>query len=171
MARVFFLTGRKGGAGNSVGSVGLLDYFEMGSRKVSLVETDTANPDVGNALRTSSIRSVAMIPPSDDLLNFFLADRSGVVPDMNYITVRGILEKRWLAGAAESRGLATMSARSHRHTSWTQQYEGLARAPQSQGTLHALASWSYLIRDPHEWRNSSLTQYNRPRLLCSASAN
>jgi hypothetical protein len=29
MARVFFVTGSKGGVGNSVGSIGLLDYFEM----------------------------------------------------------------------------------------------------------------------------------------------
>ena len=93
MASVFFLTGSEGGAGKSVGSMGLLNYLDMRSRKVSLVETDTANPDVGNALRTSSIRSVAMFPPSDDLLNFFLADRSEVAPDRNDITVQGMLEK------------------------------------------------------------------------------
>jgi hypothetical protein len=72
MARVFFLTGSRGGVGKLVGLIGLFDHFEMRRGKVSLVETDTANPNVGDALRTSSIRSVAMIPPSDDLLNFFL---------------------------------------------------------------------------------------------------
>jgi len=122
-------------------------------------------------LNTSLRRSVSVTPSSDDPHSVFLMDRSEAAPDKNDITVRGIPEKSWLAVAAESRELATTSARSHRHTSWTQQYEGLARAPQSQGTHHALASWPYLIRDPHEWRNSSLTQYNRPRLLCSASAN
>jgi len=49
MARVFFVTGSKGGVGKSVGAIALLDYFEMRNRQVSLVETDTANPDVGNA--------------------------------------------------------------------------------------------------------------------------
>src|ERR1019366_2576882 len=49
MARVFFVTGSKGGVGKSVGAIALLDYFEMRNRKVSLVETDTANPDVGKA--------------------------------------------------------------------------------------------------------------------------
>ena len=93
MASVFFQTGSEGGAGKSVGSMGLLNYLDMRIRKVSLVETDTANPDVGNALRTSSIRSVAMIPPSEDLLNFFLADRSEVAPDRNDITVQCMLEK------------------------------------------------------------------------------
>jgi hypothetical protein len=93
MASVFFLTGSEGGAGKSVGSMGLLDYLDMRSRKVPLVETDSANPDIGNALRTSSIRPVAMIPPSDDLLNFFLVNRSEVAPDRNDITVQDIQEK------------------------------------------------------------------------------
>ena len=34
-----------------------------------------------------------MIPSSDDFLNFFLADRSEVVPDKNDVTVQDILEK------------------------------------------------------------------------------
>jgi hypothetical protein len=34
-----------------------------------------------------------MIPPSEDLLNFFLADRSEVAPDRNDITVQCMLEK------------------------------------------------------------------------------
>jgi len=29
MARVFFVTGSKGGVGKSVGAIALLDYFEM----------------------------------------------------------------------------------------------------------------------------------------------
>ena len=103
MAKVFFVTGSKGGVGKSVGAIGLVDHFEMRSRKVSRVDTETANPDFGNALRTSSVRSVAMIPPSDNFLNFFLADRPEAVPDKSDITVQGILEKSWLAGAAKSR--------------------------------------------------------------------
>jgi cellulose biosynthesis protein BcsQ len=74
MARVFFVTRSKGGLGKSVGAIALLDYLDMRSRKVSLVETDSANPDIGDALKTSSIGSVAMIPPNDDLLNFILVN-------------------------------------------------------------------------------------------------
>lgn len=51
MERVFFVTGSKGGVGKSADSIGLLDYFEMRSRKVSLVETDMANPDDTKASR------------------------------------------------------------------------------------------------------------------------
>jgi len=49
MARVFFVTGSKGGVGKSVGAIALLDYFEMRTRQVSLVEINTANPNVGKA--------------------------------------------------------------------------------------------------------------------------
>ena len=49
MARVFLVTGGKGGVGKSVSAIALLDYFETRGRKVTLVETDTANPDVGKA--------------------------------------------------------------------------------------------------------------------------
>jgi hypothetical protein len=60
MARVFFVTGSKGGVGKSVGSIALLDYFEMRSRKVSLVETDTANPDVGKAYQ-KDVKSFSLV--------------------------------------------------------------------------------------------------------------
>jgi hypothetical protein len=60
MARVFFVTGSKGGVGKSVGSIGLLDYFEMRNRKVSLVETDTANPDVGKAYQ-KDVKSFSLV--------------------------------------------------------------------------------------------------------------
>ena len=60
MARVFFVTGSKGGVGKSVGSIGLLDYFEMRSRKVSLVETDTAKPDVGKAYQ-KDVKSFSLV--------------------------------------------------------------------------------------------------------------
>jgi len=43
-----------------VGSIGLLDYFEMRSRKVSLVETDTANPDVGKAYQ-KDVKSFSLV--------------------------------------------------------------------------------------------------------------
>ena len=42
-----------------------------------------------------------MPPPSDDLHNVFLADRSEDIPDKNNITVRGILEKNQTAAAIE----------------------------------------------------------------------
>ena len=60
MARVFFVTGSKGGVGKSVGSIGLLDYFEVRNRKVSLVETDTANPDVGKAYQ-KDVKSFSLV--------------------------------------------------------------------------------------------------------------
>ena len=40
-----------------------------------------------------------MISTSDDLYSVFLADLSEAVPNKKNITVRGILEKSWLAGA------------------------------------------------------------------------
>jgi len=54
MARVFFVTGSKAVL-EVCGAIALLDYFEMRNRKVSLVETDTANPDVGKATRRMSV--------------------------------------------------------------------------------------------------------------------
>jgi hypothetical protein len=60
MARVFFVTGSKGGVGKSVGAIALLDYFEMGNRQVSLVETDTANPDVGKAYQ-KNVKSFSLV--------------------------------------------------------------------------------------------------------------
>jgi len=49
MARVFMVTGGKGGVGKSMTSIALLDYLEIKERKVTLVETDSSNPDVGKA--------------------------------------------------------------------------------------------------------------------------
>jgi len=60
MARVFFVTGSKGGVGKSVGAIALLDYLEMGNRQVSLVETDTANPDVGKAYQ-KDVKSFSLV--------------------------------------------------------------------------------------------------------------
>ena len=60
MARVFFVTGSKGGVGKSVGAIALLDYFEMRNREVTLVETDTANPDVGKAYQ-KSVKSFSLV--------------------------------------------------------------------------------------------------------------
>jgi Mrp family chromosome partitioning ATPase len=59
VARVLFVTGSKGGVGKSVGVIALLDYFQMGNRQVSLVETDTANPDVGKAYQ-KDVKSFAL---------------------------------------------------------------------------------------------------------------
>jgi len=60
VARVFFVTGSKGGVGKSVGAIALLDYFEMRNREVTLVETDTANPDVGKAYQ-KSVKSFSLV--------------------------------------------------------------------------------------------------------------
>jgi hypothetical protein len=60
MATVYFVTGSKGGVGKSVGAIALLDYFEMRNRKVSLVETDTANPDVGKAYQ-KDVKSFSLV--------------------------------------------------------------------------------------------------------------
>ena len=60
MTRVFFVTGSKGGVGKSVGAIALLDYFEMRNRQVSLVETDTANPDVGKAAQ-KDVKSFSLV--------------------------------------------------------------------------------------------------------------
>jgi Mrp family chromosome partitioning ATPase len=46
MARVFFVTGSKGGVGKSVGAIALLDDFEMRNRQVSLVEGLTLPPEL-----------------------------------------------------------------------------------------------------------------------------
>ena len=46
--------------GKSVGAIALLDYFEMRNRKVSLVETDTANPDVGKAYQ-KNVNSFSLV--------------------------------------------------------------------------------------------------------------
>jgi hypothetical protein len=89
----------------------------------------------GIVLNTSLMGSATMIQPSDDFHNVFLADRSEVVPEKNNITVQGIMEKSWLGGAAESRGLATTSSRSHCHSSQAQPYQGRSREPQSLGTF------------------------------------
>jgi len=52
MARVFFVTGSKGGVGKSVGAIALLDYFEMGNRQVSLVETIQPTPTLAKPTRS-----------------------------------------------------------------------------------------------------------------------
>lgn len=78
-----------------------------------------------------------MTPPSDDLHNILFANRPDAIPDENNITVQGILGKSQTMAAFELWRLQTRSARSRRHSSQTQQYEGLARAPQSQGIFRA----------------------------------
>ena len=60
MARIFFVTGSKGGVGKPVGTIALFDDFEMRNRQVSLVETDTANPDVGKAYQ-KSVKSFSLV--------------------------------------------------------------------------------------------------------------
>ena len=80
MARVFFVTGSKGGVGKSVGAIALLDYFEMRNRKVSLVETDTANPDVGKAYQ-KDVKSFSLVNLDEnegwlDLLTLWMRART-----------------------------------------------------------------------------------------------
>lgn len=60
MARVFLVTGGKGGVGKSVCSIALLDYFDTRGRKVTLVETDSANPDVGKAYQ-KEVKGFALV--------------------------------------------------------------------------------------------------------------
>jgi len=43
-----------------------------------------------------------MIPPSNDLLNVFSADRSEIVPGKNNITVQSILEKTQTTAAPDA---------------------------------------------------------------------
>ena len=88
MARIFFVTGGAGGVG-----VGNLRHQEV-RRK--------SNGGSRIVLNSSLMRSVTMSPPSDDLHNVLLANRPEVIPNKNNITVRGILEKSWLAHAVET---------------------------------------------------------------------
>ena len=46
MARTVFATGSNGGVRKSVGAIALLDYFQMGNRKVSLVEGSTMSAEL-----------------------------------------------------------------------------------------------------------------------------
>jgi hypothetical protein len=85
-------------------------------------------------LNTSLRRSVRITPSSEDPHSVLLTDRSEAVPKKDNITVQGTVEKSWLAGATESRGLATIPARSHRHSSQPQQYQARSREPQPPST-------------------------------------
>ena len=88
MARILFVTGSAGGVG--VGNLqhrGALRRSNGGSRIV---------------LNSSLMRSSTMIPPSNDLLNVFSADRSEIVPGKNNITVQSILEKTQTTAAPDA---------------------------------------------------------------------
>jgi MinD superfamily P-loop ATPase len=88
MARAFFVTGSKGGEGKSMGTIALLDYFNMRSRMISLVETDTASPDDGN--------------DSQKDVKYFrhLATRAIILVQSNRLTLRSELQSA-LRGRAE----------------------------------------------------------------------
>ena len=91
MARILFVTGSAGGVG--VGNLqhwGALRRSNGGSRIV---------------LNSSLMRSATMSPPSDRLHNVHLANRPDAIPDMNNITVPGILEKTQSEAASSMDGL------------------------------------------------------------------
>jgi hypothetical protein len=93
------------------------------------------NGGVGIVLNISLMRSGTMIQPSDNLHNVVASDRFEVVPDKNVVTVQGNLEKSLLEEKGQSRGLPSRSARSRRHSSQAQPYQGQSREPQSPGTF------------------------------------
>ena len=86
MARVTFVTGSTGRAGSQ--------QHRRALRK--------SNGGFQNGLNSSLMRSSTMIPPSNDLLNVFLADRSETVPGKNNITVQSILEKTQTTAAPDA---------------------------------------------------------------------
>jgi hypothetical protein len=73
------------------------------------------------------MRAGTMSPPSDKLHNVLLAYRPDAIPDENNITVQGILEKSQTTGVLELWRLPTRSAKSHRHSSQAQPYQGQSR--------------------------------------------
>ena len=89
MARVFFVTGIKGGVASLQHRGALLK----------------SNGGVGIVLNISLMRSGTTIPPSDDLHNVVPSVSSEVVPNKSVITVQGIREKSRPAIATEARSL------------------------------------------------------------------
>ena len=88
MARILFVTG-------SVGGVGVGNLQHRGALRRS-------NGGFRIVLNSSLMRSSTMIPPSNDLLNVFSADRSETVPGKNNITVQSILEKSQTTAAPDA---------------------------------------------------------------------
>ena len=89
---------------DSAGGVGV----ENLQRRYALRKSNGGSCDV---LNSSLMRCVTITPPSDDLLNVLLANRSDAIPRENNITVQGILEKSWSADAVELWRLPTRSAK------------------------------------------------------------
>ena len=58
-----------------------------------------SNGGYSDVLNSSLIRAATMSPPSGDLHNVLLANRSDATPDVNDITVQGILEKSQTVGS------------------------------------------------------------------------
>jgi hypothetical protein len=85
MERILFVTG-------SAGGIGVWNRQHLNALRKS-------NGGSRSVLNTWLMRSVTMSLPSDKPHNDFLANRSNVIPSANNITVQGILEKSWLAGA------------------------------------------------------------------------
>ena len=85
MARILFVTGSAGGVGvRNLQHRDALRKSNGGSRIV---------------LNSSLMRAVTMTPPSDDLHNILLADRTDDIPGENSITVQGISGKSQTVGA------------------------------------------------------------------------
>ena len=79
MERILFVTGGAGG-------VGLETLQHQGTLRNS-------NGGSSDVLNSSLMRAVTMTPPSDDLHNILLADRTDDIPGENSITVQGIRGK------------------------------------------------------------------------------
>jgi hypothetical protein len=85
MARILFVTGSAGGVGvRNLQHRDALRKSNGGSRIV---------------LNSSLMRAVTMTPPSDDLHNILLADRTDDIPGENSITVHGISGKSQTVGS------------------------------------------------------------------------
>lgn len=75
------VSGAKGGVGKSLATMGLLDYLR--DRKPALLETDSANPDVGKSYCSEVSKFAALDLSHDeswiDLANFIEATDTSVV--------------------------------------------------------------------------------------------
>ncbi len=89
MGRVLFVTGSAGGVG-----LGNLQHW-CALRK--------SNGGTRNVVNSSQMRAATMPPPSDRLINDFLGNRPGAIPDENNITVQAIPEKSQSTSSAFQR--------------------------------------------------------------------
>jgi hypothetical protein len=96
MERVFLVNDSEGGVGRSLGATSHLDEFEMTSRKVSLVESNWANPNVGNSYQKGVIPFLLVSLGVSEVLNLYGA------PEKIKVTVQSTLEKSQPRAATDS---------------------------------------------------------------------